>query len=56
MRQESSPILIGSVLGQAYARVGRDDEAIVVLEQIGVAVRAGSAEIASRKAGCGGWT
>lgn len=46
-RHEPSPILVGGPLGQAYARAGRDEEALQVLEQLAAAVRAGSKEIES---------
>src|SRR4029434_139069 len=46
-RSERSPILVGAPLGQAYARVGRDEEALHVLEELVAAVRAGSKEIES---------
>ena len=46
-RQEPSPILVDGPLGQTYARVGRDEEALHLLEQLAAAVRAGSNEIQS---------
>jgi hypothetical protein len=46
-RRERSPILVGGPLGQAYARVGRDDDALHVPEELAAAVRAGAKEIES---------
>lgn len=46
-RHESSPVLVGGPLGLAYARVGRDEDALHVLEQLAAAVRADSKEIES---------
>jgi hypothetical protein len=45
--RERSPILVGGPLGQAYARVGRDEEALQVLQKLAAAVRAGSKELES---------
>jgi hypothetical protein len=46
-RREHSPILVGGPLGEAYARVGRDEDALRVLEELAAAVRARSKELES---------
>ena len=46
-QRERSPILIGGPLGEAYVGVGREDDALHVLEELAEAVRAGSKEIES---------
>jgi hypothetical protein len=46
-RHKPSPILVGGPLGQAYARIGRDEEALQVLQELAAAVRAASKEIES---------
>ncbi len=45
--REKSPILIGGPLGEAYLKVGREDDALQILEVLADAVRAESKEIES---------